>query len=112
MIEHGDRKPGPGMLLRAAGAMGLDLGASWMVGDMISDLLAGINAGCLGSILVRTGKGLSESEGALEIAHQVADDLNAAADLILAIPRVAGDGVAGDAPNILSDTPRDREPNR
>ena len=62
VIEHGDRKPGPGMLLRAAEDLGLDLGASWMVGDMISDVLAGINAGCRGSILVRTGKGLTEAE--------------------------------------------------
>jgi D,D-heptose 1,7-bisphosphate phosphatase len=58
-VEHGDRKPGPGMLIRAAEELDLDLGHSWMVGDMISDLLAGINAGCRGSILVRTGKGLS-----------------------------------------------------
>ena len=44
------------MLLRAAAELGLDLAASWMVGDMISDVLAGINAGCR-SILVETGKG-------------------------------------------------------
>ena len=37
--------------------------ASWMVGDMISDVLAGINAGCRGSILVRTGKGLDRGRG-------------------------------------------------
>ena len=36
--------------------------ASWMVGDMISDVLAGINAGCKGSLMVRTGKALSEAE--------------------------------------------------
>ena len=51
------------MLDPAAEEMGLDLGTSWMVGDMISDVLAGINARCKGSILVRTGKGLSEAEG-------------------------------------------------
>src|SRR5262249_7923106 len=62
IVEHGDRKPGPGMLIRAAEELDLDLGASWMVGDMISDILAGINARCRGSILVRTGKGLSEAE--------------------------------------------------
>ena len=28
---------------------------SWMVGDMISDMLAGRNAGCRGTILVRSG---------------------------------------------------------
>jgi D-glycero-D-manno-heptose 1,7-bisphosphate phosphatase len=56
VIEHPDRKPGPGMLLRAARELTLDLPRSWMVGDMTSDALAGQNAGCRGSILVRTGR--------------------------------------------------------
>ncbi len=56
-VESLDRKPGPGMLFRAAEELGLDLDASWMVGDLVSDVLAGINAGCRGSILVRTGPG-------------------------------------------------------
>ena len=43
------------MLLRAAADLNLDLGASWMVGDLISDVLAGLNAGCR-SILVQTGQ--------------------------------------------------------
>jgi D-glycero-D-manno-heptose 1,7-bisphosphate phosphatase len=105
VIDHGDRKPGPGMLIRAAEEMGLDLGASWMVGDMISDILAGINAGCRGSILVRTGKGLSETEGALGVACRVEDDLLAAADLILGGPRPAGvDDGAGGARIEMTDT--------
>jgi D-glycero-D-manno-heptose 1,7-bisphosphate phosphatase len=91
-VEHGDRKPGPGMLIRAAEELDLDLGASWMVGDMISDILAGINARCQGSILVRTGKGLSHAEVPLDVAHQVADDLLAATDLILAGPKPTDDG--------------------
>jgi D,D-heptose 1,7-bisphosphate phosphatase len=86
-VEHGDRKPGPGMLVRAAGEMGLDLSDSWMVGDMISDVLAGNNAGCRGSILVRTGKGPSAEEARLDANYQTADDLRAAADLILAPTR-------------------------
>lgn len=56
-IEHPDRKPGPGMLLRAAQEMALDLSRSVMVGDTISDMLAGRNAGCAASVLVRTGYG-------------------------------------------------------
>ena len=55
--EHPDRKPGPGMLLRAATERGIDLASSWMIGDSISDVLAGRRAGCRGSILVRTGLG-------------------------------------------------------
>ena len=55
VVENPDRKPGPGMLLRAAADLKLDLGASWMVGDLISDVLAGLNAGCR-SILVESGQ--------------------------------------------------------
>jgi D-glycero-D-manno-heptose 1,7-bisphosphate phosphatase len=40
------RKPAPGMLLDTAGAMGVDLGASWMVGDTDADVAAGSAAGC------------------------------------------------------------------
>jgi D-glycero-D-manno-heptose 1,7-bisphosphate phosphatase len=40
------RKPAPGMLLRAAAALGLDLGRSWIVGDTDADVCAGRSAGC------------------------------------------------------------------
>jgi D-glycero-D-manno-heptose 1,7-bisphosphate phosphatase len=40
------RKPAPGMLLDAAGALGLDLGSSWMLGDTDTDVAAGLRAGC------------------------------------------------------------------
>ncbi|MEM6749719.1 MAG: HAD-IIIA family hydrolase [Planctomycetota bacterium] len=43
--EHEDRKPSPGMLLRAAHDLGLDLSASWMVGDQMRDVQAGAAAG-------------------------------------------------------------------
>ena len=54
IIEHPDRKPGPGMLLRAAAELNVELSGSWMIGDRLSDVLAGMNAGCR-SIRVRTG---------------------------------------------------------
>ena len=57
VVEHPDRKPGPGMLLRAAVDLNLDLAASWMVGDLISDVFAGLNAGCR-SILLESGQPL------------------------------------------------------
>jgi len=44
-VECDCRKPRPGMLLQAAGELGLDLPASWMVGDLPSDVLAGEAAG-------------------------------------------------------------------
>ena len=40
------RKPRPGMLLEAAAELGLDLPASYMVGDRWSDVEAGRAAGC------------------------------------------------------------------
>ncbi|MDB6115997.1 MAG: histidinol-phosphate phosphatase family protein, partial [Lacunisphaera sp.] len=40
------RKPAPGMLRRAAAALGLDLGASWMIGDRWRDVDCGARAGC------------------------------------------------------------------
>ena len=82
-ITHGDRKPGPGMLLRASSDLGLDPAASWMVGDMISDVLAGINAGCKGSLMVQTGKALSEAEAVIAEGYQTVPDLPAAAAIIL-----------------------------
>ena len=57
VVEHSDRKPGPGMLIRASQDLELDLAHSWMIGDTLSDILAGRNAGCKGEILVRTGYG-------------------------------------------------------
>lgn len=87
-IEHPERKPAPGMLLRAAREHGLDVGASWMVGDMLSDLLAGRHAGCAGSVLVRTGHGGRAEPPTLAAADFVADDLLHAARHILG--RAAG----------------------
>jgi D-glycero-D-manno-heptose 1,7-bisphosphate phosphatase len=40
------RKPKPGMLLAAGAAHGIDLAASFMVGDRCGDVLAGAAAGC------------------------------------------------------------------
>lgn len=50
------RKPQPGLLLRAADELGLDLAASWMIGDRLSDLEAGAAVGAR-TVLVRTGHG-------------------------------------------------------
>lgn len=82
VIEHPDRKPGPGMLRRAAADLALELRRSWMIGDSISDLLAGHHAGCRGSILVRTGYGAACDIASAPVAH-VADDLPAAARWVI-----------------------------
>jgi len=49
------RKPRPGLLLRAAREHDLNLGASFMVGDRITDIIAGARAGCR-TVLIETGK--------------------------------------------------------
>lgn len=73
------------MLQRAAAELNLDLSRSWVIGDMISDALAGTNAGCQGAILVRTG-----AEPPLETCGYVCcDDLVAAVGAIL--DKVGGD---------------------
>jgi D-glycero-D-manno-heptose 1,7-bisphosphate phosphatase len=54
------RKPQPGLLLRAAQDLSLDLSSSWMVGDAWSDLQAGQAAGLRGTIMVRTGRGATQ----------------------------------------------------
>jgi D-glycero-D-manno-heptose 1,7-bisphosphate phosphatase len=77
--DHPDRKPNPGMLLRAAQERGIDLGRSWMIGDKDLDLGAGRNAGCRVA-LVRTGYGASV-DGSL--ADLVAADLGEAVARIL-----------------------------
>lgn len=48
------RKPGPGLLREAAERYGIDLSASWMVGDGLVDIQAGHRAGCR-AILVTGG---------------------------------------------------------
>ncbi|MGA2686042.1 MAG: HAD family hydrolase [Verrucomicrobiota bacterium] len=46
-LSHCDcRKPKPGMLLRAARELGIDLAQSWMVGDRWRDVDCGRAAGC------------------------------------------------------------------
>lgn len=74
------RKPKPGMLLEAAEKWDVDLGASWMVGDRMSDIQAGKAAGCR-TVLVRSG-GKSKPAPGVEPDY-VCDGVGEAADIIL-----------------------------
>ena len=85
--DHPDRKPAPGMLLRAARDMGLDLAASWVVGDGMRDLLAGRNAGCRGNVVVRTGHPLGDDFTLPGPDCFLVDDFPAAVELILSRSR-------------------------
>lgn len=68
--DHEARKPNPGMLLRAARMLSLDLARSWIVGDRAGDIAAGRNAGIAGGLHVATGYGVEpiQREGALALA--------------------------------------------
>jgi histidinol-phosphate phosphatase family protein len=88
------RKPGPGLLVRAADDLALDLARSFMVGDKLIDAEAGRRAGGHG-LLLRTGYGrdeerrLLEPEGPAALApastpDAVLEDLPAAVRWILA----------------------------
>jgi len=79
------RKPKPGMLRRAAQALDIELGASFLVGDRLSDIEAGRAAGIGRCFLVRTGCALPDE--ALARADAVYDDLLACARFVVASSR-------------------------
>ena len=80
------RKPKPGLLLQAASELAIDLGESAMVGDSITDIAAGRQAGCRTAALVLTGDGRGERELLKGADHQpdfISQDIAAAIDRIL-----------------------------
>ena len=82
------RKPRPGLLTRAASELELELGASVMVGDRLSDVTAGARAGCK-TVLVTSGKHLDapiESPDPSDATPDfVAADITAAMDWALGL---------------------------
>lgn len=85
------RKPAPGMAEAARDALGLDLSASWVIGDKLCDVELARAVGAT-PILVRTGHGDSElrehAEGLTGVV--VVADLDAAAEWILSREQEAG----------------------
>lgn len=79
------RKPSPQFLYDARDEFGLALGQCYLIGDKLSDLECGWNAGVKKSILVRTGYGAKvEEQSANKLgAAVIAADLPGAADWIL-----------------------------
>ncbi len=71
------RKPGPGLLLKAAAELGIDLSRSAMLGDKESDAEAGLSAGC------RCNLRLSLQGQAVRSAFPVVRSLPEAAESIL-----------------------------
>jgi D-glycero-D-manno-heptose 1,7-bisphosphate phosphatase len=77
------RKPRPGLLLSLAHKHGVNLEAAVVIGDALSDIDAAHAAGCAG-ILVLTGRGRDQLVLAgADAEFLIADDLGAAARLVL-----------------------------
>jgi len=88
--DHIDRKPGPGMLLRAALEHDIDLPTSYMVGDHLKDVSAAHRARC-NAVLVLTGRGRSQLQrlidegiapGDEKYPDHIVEDLRTASELI------------------------------
>ncbi len=84
------RKPRPGLILKAAEALGIQLHSSYMIGDRITDIAAGTSAGCQ-TVLLTTGRHMDpliETSAAMPAGLSpdfVCDSLSEAANWI--IPR-------------------------
>jgi D-glycero-D-manno-heptose 1,7-bisphosphate phosphatase len=81
-IECTCRKPAPGLLTRAARDHGIDLGHSWMIGDILHDVEAGRRAGCR-TILLDVGHETEWELTPSRIPDFTMASLDAAARLII-----------------------------
>lgn len=73
------RKPRPGLIYRARADVGIDLRRSWLVGDALSDVLAGRAAGCRTILLA-----VDDERHHDAAPTHVAQSLREAADIIVA----------------------------
>ena len=87
-MECGCRKPKPGLLLRAAHEMNIDLSASWLVGDILDDIEAGRAVGC-GTVLIGNGNETEWRVSAERWPDHIAADLAQAARYIAGARREA-----------------------
>ncbi len=85
-----DRKPSPQLLFKAAEINNLDLPKSFFVGDRLSDIECGINAGCRTVLLThelssRKESGDPEDDLARQKAHFIANNLREAVQWIIEV---------------------------
>jgi D-glycero-D-manno-heptose 1,7-bisphosphate phosphatase len=75
--NHSWRKPNAGMLLQAKNSLNINLNDSWIIGDRISDIRAGENAGIKGGVYLnaKNNKHVSKSNFILKYKDNL-DDLN------------------------------------
>ncbi|TWR31539.1 HAD family hydrolase [Mucilaginibacter pallidiroseus] len=82
-IDCDCRKPKPGMLLKAATDLNVDLSSSWMIGDILNDVEAGNRAGCK-TVLINNGNETEWLEGDFRKPTYICENINQAAQRILA----------------------------
>jgi D-glycero-D-manno-heptose 1,7-bisphosphate phosphatase len=76
------RKPAAGLIERAARDRGIDLGRSWMIGDILDDVEAGRRAGCR-TILLDNGNETEWRLTARRFPDHIVEDLSQAAAVII-----------------------------
>lgn len=79
----GCRKPAPGLLHQAAHQFKFDLPSSYMIGDRLLDVQAGMNAGCKAAILVKRNEQTWDQLATAANPLLRANNLLEAAELIL-----------------------------
>ena len=77
------RKPRPGMILRAARELDIDVASSFMIGDRPADVETGLNAGCRDCAMVLTGYGAGKADEAREKNYRIAPALPDAVRMML-----------------------------
>ena len=86
--DCGCRKPKPGMLLKAADELGIDLKGSVMIGDGLVDVLAGKRAGCRTILVANLNATLSRKMDELDARPDyVARSLGEAAGIVKRMTR-------------------------
>jgi D-glycero-D-manno-heptose 1,7-bisphosphate phosphatase len=82
------RRPQPGLIIRAASDLEIDLAQSWVIGDLLDDVEAARRAGCR-AVLVDTGSETEWRVSRYRVPNYLTGDLAKAARLILASDRRA-----------------------
>lgn len=78
------RKPNPGMLLKAAEEMNIDLSHSYMIGDMTTDIACGERAAAEVTTILLTETGSGGKDGKVNIRADIeVKDFKEASDLIV-----------------------------
>jgi D-glycero-D-manno-heptose 1,7-bisphosphate phosphatase len=76
------RKPKPGLLLKAANDLNIDLANSWMVGDSLTDIEAGKRVGCKTILIGRMKCELCRLMGDRNTPDYIVQDLYSMIDVI------------------------------